>query len=382
MPTTQKTVARNSIIMMGGTIIVAAISIIATGYIARNLGKADYGTLTFGITFSAFFLPFTNMGLRAVTVRKLASDRTAATHYLSKILTLRVFLYILVGALIIVFSNVLSYPRRMVFTIYIFTLGLFFDVLSTSYRDLFQAFERMQYIVYIDLVLRIFSASCSCLLLFLGFGLFPVAFTYVGASCLAFLASAFYANKFGIRIGASFNLTFFYRTIRDALPFGGATLVKAAQTRLDVLLLSKLVPIGALGLYGASANLMNRLSFVSGSISTASFPTIARLFREDNRDLSSLLRNLFSFSLILSLPIAVVITNCSEQIVQIIFGPEFIESAAVLRVLGLSFPFLFMTAIQDSSLQAMDGQKFVFLLNICNLVLLLGLNFFLIFPLK
>lgn len=370
----KQTVARNSVIMMGGTVLVAAISIFITGFIARKLGVEEYGIFTFGVTFSALCLPFTNLGLRAISVRDIARNRGVAATYLGRIVTIRIMIYLIVIMIVFAAFKCLQYEEKMVRVAYLFAMGLFFDVISTSYRDLFQAFEKMQYIAYIDIFLRLFSAVTAVIVLMMDYGLYAVVLTYIGASGFAVAVSLYYAYRYGINIVLGFNWKFTIKSIKEALPFGLTTIVKILFLRIDIAMLSKMVNGTTLGLYSAPANFLNRLNFIPGVLATASFPAIARAYKQNQADLEQVLRSLITFSFIISVPFTISIVFGSKAIILVIFGDQYLSSVKILHILAMIIPFNFFNNIVDSSFQAMDRQHLIFALNAVNLILVVVLN--------
>jgi len=91
--------------------------------------------LTFAISFTAMFLPFTNLGLRTVTVRNISRNRTIAANYLGYVLVCRSFFYIIVAIIIVSYCNLFTYGFRTKTITYIFiaALNLFFNPFSLSF---------------------------------------------------------------------------------------------------------------------------------------------------------------------------------------------------------------------------------------------------------
>ena len=93
-------VARNSIWLIAQPLIMSIASLFVVGLIARKLGPNDYGVFVFAFAFTMMFRPIINVGLRALTVRTIAEDKSAAPAYLGQMLVLRSLLGVLAIALV------------------------------------------------------------------------------------------------------------------------------------------------------------------------------------------------------------------------------------------------------------------------------------------
>src|SRR4051794_29361338 len=99
-PSASVRVAKNSFWLIAQPLLMNAISLLAIAYIARKLGKENYGRFVFAISFIGMFAPLTNLGLRLLTVRHIAtSDRKDLSEYLGKMTVLRFSLALLTAAL-------------------------------------------------------------------------------------------------------------------------------------------------------------------------------------------------------------------------------------------------------------------------------------------
>ena len=97
-PSASARVVKNSFWLIAQPLLMNAISLFQVAYVARHLGKIGYGRFVFAIAFTAMFMPVTNLGLRLLTVRHIAtSDRKDVAAYVGKMTTLR-FLLSLLGA--------------------------------------------------------------------------------------------------------------------------------------------------------------------------------------------------------------------------------------------------------------------------------------------
>lgn len=372
-------VASNSLIMIFGTVVIAIFSIFITGFIARSLSSAEYGLFTFGVSFAAMLLPVTNLGLRTVTVRDLSRNKEKAGEYLGQILPIRVLLFVFLMIIVYFYFVITSAEQMMIVITYIFLAGMLFDVISTSYRDVFQAYEELMLITLLDITTRIVSGLGAVLLLSMNYGIISLSIVYsLGSASACIVAVYLVKYKYSIRLEFKYSLKNGVELLKNTLPFGVGSVARTIYTKMDIMMLSNMVSRESLGLYSAPSNITTRLSFIHGSIATAAFPTISKAFTNFPEGLDSLIRKLMLYSLIISVPLSILLIFCAQNIIEIIFGPNYLKSVNVLIFLILAYPLYFLNALMEVILQATGQQNYIMKFNFFCLLLIVCSNLFLI----
>ena len=166
--------------------------------------------------------------------------------------------------------------------------------------------------------------------------------------------------------------------VRTALPIaatGGMTII---YDRVDVLMLSKLDTTRAVAIYNVPLTILQYSMIVPAIIATAFFPLLAETLRTSPaqaRESFGLLSRMF---VLISVPVAIVLSAGGETVLTTLFGGRYRDSAAPLAVLAWSIVLGFFNYLLWYSLLAAyrEGMKFVIM--VVGLGLNVGLNLVLI----
>ena len=75
-------IAKNTGVLLVSQIASYILGFFFVMYTARYLGAAGFGILSFALAFTGIFGVFADLGLRQLTVREVARDKTLASKYL------------------------------------------------------------------------------------------------------------------------------------------------------------------------------------------------------------------------------------------------------------------------------------------------------------
>ncbi len=355
--TPEQRVVKNSFWLIAQPLILNFISIFVVGYIARTLGQADYGKFVFAFAFVSLFNPLANFGLRAITVREIAEEKNAAGTFAGKMAVFRFFLALLAISAVFISINLMGYPQMTKTVVYIASLTILFRTTSTTFQDVFQAHEKMQYVAYTRIISGLTLTALSVIVLYIGFGLIELTMVYVFGSLLALiLATLFLLKRFTIP-KLRIDLSFFKQNLYKGLPFFSPSLVTLIGTKIGIIFLSKMTGDASVGVYGAANNLVEKLVIVPDGICTAAFPTIAALYKNSRDAAASLFHRAFLSLFLLGLPIAIGTSILARRIVTLIYGDTYTASIFVLQILVWWLFFRFLTSIQGVTLGAIHKEK-------------------------
>lgn len=129
-------------------------------------------------------------------------------------------------------------------------------------------------------------------------------------------------------------------TVRAALPFAGNSLLSLVYNRLDTVILAALSTPVQLARYAPASRIQDALYVLPASIATVALPVIAReSVQPDGRTyVERLVRRLVFWSLIVSMPTAVVIFVFTPQLIEAVLGPEYSGTVTSLRILVWFLP--------------------------------------------
>ena len=212
-------VAKNSIWLIAQPLIMSLASLFVVGLVARKLGPNDYGVFVFAFAFTFMFRPMINLGLRALTVRTIAEDKSAAPEYLGQILVLRTLLGVLAIALVYVGLIIFDYSANIVLFTLMASITLLIQSIFTTFHDEFQAFERMRYVAMSQMVSGIFVLGFTVVVMLMGFGLTELMMIYVLGSLVTLLMCFYYQWKYFDAPRLSINLQLYGSQLKKGFPF-------------------------------------------------------------------------------------------------------------------------------------------------------------------
>lgn len=349
-------VARNTGWLVIQPLLLNAVSVFAMGYITRTLGTEDYGKFTLAFVFAAMFAPFSNMGLRSVTVRDIAEDKSATTTHMAKMLVTRTALSFAAAAALGVATLFLGYDSLTVKLSMIAAITLIVQAVSSTFHDAFQAHERMSFVAYSQFVGGSALTLLSCLVLFLGFGVVALTVTYVVGGLIT-LAVAIYLMRRVAPLELSFDFGYARQKLVQAAPFFVPNIIAVVGGKIGTVLLSKFATETSVGFFGAATSLTDRLAVISDGVCTAIYPTLTVLYATSRLDAANLFKRFFGYLVILALPIGVGTSLLARPIMTLVCGSAFEGAGPVLIVSVWGLAASFVTSIQFWALGAMHLER-------------------------
>jgi O-antigen/teichoic acid export membrane protein len=341
---TARTIAKSSVLLLVGQIVSLGIAAAYGIVLARYLGVTGFGLLSTAIAFTSVFTPFTSLGLSTLATREVARDKSLASKYLGNLIIIEIALASGTFCLIALAAYVLRYPQETITLIYVLALSVVCGGFTGVFYSLFQAFERMEY-QSLGLIL---STGATFAVVTWGItarlGVVWFAFAYlVGSLAVAIYSLTVYSTKFSLP-HIEVDLKFWRRILPEALPFALTGLFTTIYFYIDSVLLSVMRGAEAVGWYNAPYRLIMVLLFIPTVISTAVFPAMSRFHTTANDSFRLIYKRYFKYMAIVSVPLGIGTTLLAGQIITLIFGVAYGNSAIALQILIWATVFIFLTA--------------------------------------
>ena len=273
--------------------------------VARHLGVAKFGVLSFALAFVTMLAVFTDLGLGAMTAREIARNPAAAHRLVSNSLAVKLIASLAVILLIGILANLMGYPWTTVRVVYICSLFVWESAMTSYYCWVFQGFERME-LAALTRVTQTIALVMGAFLLSRHDALVEsYALLYVGAGLLSVLFAGFAASVWSVRPALSFAPRVWRQLLRQSLPIGLTVTFTMFYYWNGTTLLSKLQGDEAVGNYSAAFRLAVGMAFAGFAFSGAVFPLFSRLFVTNRQRLSQALELALKYMSLLVLPVAV-----------------------------------------------------------------------------
>ena len=329
-------------------------------YLARRLGSLGFGKLSFAISFTSLFLILSDLGVTTLTVREVARNKESGPEYVGNTATLKLFLSIFTFLVISISVFLINVPFDTRFLIYLIGACIIFETMGGFFGSVFQAYEEMKYIMICEIIAKVFLLSLALVLLRLGYGLISVGILYLFSGILYCLLNIGLVHRKFLKPRYRIDLRFWSKSLKQALPLAIVALISMIYYHTDIVMLGKMKGEEVAGWYGVSYHLFFALSMISGAFLSAVFPVMSRFFKESQELLKKAFHKSFKVLVGVGIPASVGTFLLSEKIILFLFGPQYQQSIAALRILSFiivvsylnSLACYFLTSINRQALTA------------------------------
>jgi O-antigen/teichoic acid export membrane protein len=352
--------AKNSLLPMATSLLMKAMDIAYAFFWLRVLGPTGTGRYYWAINVWFFANTVADFGLGILLTREVTRDRSLANRYLANSVILRVLLWALslipFGFVAILYNVTLDTAAAL----WLLLIGVLPGTLSASLAFLFNAYERFEYRVAVDVITRIVSITLGVIALLLGYGI-------VGLAATSILTNLFTLGAFYYLVRAALfvpRLDVDRRLIRqmffESFPLMLNNLLSSLFFRIDIQILQPLKGDAVLGYYGTAYKFIDALNFIPSNFTLAIFPALSRM-APSAKD-AMLRAYILSLKILLwiALPITVGTIFVSRELIQIFGGDAYLpHSAIALQVLVWFLPFSFINSVTHYVLIALGQQRFL-----------------------
>jgi len=353
-------ITRNSSIIFFGKLTNLVINFVVFILLANHFGPELFGRFTFALVFIAFFDSISNFGINQIILREISKEKDSTDWILSH----GFFLKFSVSFLAFVFSSLsiifFDYPSEVIWLVWIFSLNFFIGTKVSSFRTffdiIFQRDLKMNWPVFFSVV----DNSLFLLLILIGFyfnvnlKLFALFYTIANLPGFLLLAKQFFSK---VNIHLNIKKEFLIHLLKEMLPVFLFVTFSIFLTRIDVFLLSRFYSETEVGLYNAVVRLILPLLFLQIAISLSLFPLLSSYYKKNLLEFKALAVAGFNVLFVISMCIGSMLIGKSDFIIQLIYKPEYIESASVMPYFGYSIPFMFLLYYGVDLLLSIEKQK-------------------------
>ena len=372
-------VARNAAIRSVAEIIGKGATFVMFIAIARKLGPAGFGVITFALALSGQLLPLATFGADAVLTREVARGRAALGSFMGNVVTIKVIATVPALLLTAAVVELGGYTSELRLATYLIALSVALDTLENTWNAAFQAYERLELVSILVVFERVITGAAVFALLAMGAGVIPVASVFpVVAAATIVLAGLMLRlvtqPEWHVQRDRLLPL------VRAGIPIGVIALLFTVMLKLDTVLLSLLTNSHDVGIYGSAFRLFESTMFLSWSLGAAVFPWFSRIHPERLDDL----RRGYEMSVVvmvgLLMPVGVAFLLLAEPIIHVIYGTAYDAAVLPLRLLSVVVVCYGLNAITSNVLTAHDRPGLLHRVLLITLVQNIVMNLVLIPP--
>ncbi|MBF0516802.1 MAG: oligosaccharide flippase family protein [Nitrospirae bacterium] len=352
-------------------ILISRVLRIGTGFLllfglARSLGVNDFGNFIFITNLTASVMSVAFYGIGQTLVREVSGDRQRAAIYLGIAFKLRGYITIAAFTALMIVSVAMKVDRLLFIAILIASLSEIFRAFSDLAKDVFRAYEKMRYEMFLT---TIYSALVlifvSTLILLKGGYAYVIASICVANAVQLFISMRIMSGKF-TRPARQLPKELFRTFIVNSFSLGLGVLFAQLLSRIPSLFLKEIKGPADVAFFETGHGLIIQILILSEIFVTVFLPRLSILASgSDFEKIKSMGRRLFKFFLLFSVNISVVFFCFSKELILLLYGAKYGQSAGVLRVLSFAVAFLFLTNFVHIFLISLKMQKEFIM---CNLV--------------
>lgn len=356
------------------------ITLIFTIYLVRYLGVENFGILSFALALTSMLGIFADFGLNTLMTREVVRDKSLTNKYLNNIFSIKIFMVTILMIFVFIIVKILDYPSETVYVLYFMMIFLIFSTFSNFFASLFQAYEKLEYQSIASVFNNILMLIGVLILINYSYGLVTFTILYALVAGLILIYYLFISSKIfkfsTPRIEIDWD--FWKPTIKIAAQFGLMGVFVTIYIWIDSVMLSFMQGNEAVGLYNAAYRIVLLLLFIPTVINSSIFPVMSRLYVSSRDSLEKIVEKYFKFMILIGIPLGVAITILSNQIIVLIFGKAFLESAPVLQILIWATVLTFGNAAFVQLFQSTNKQILLTKITLIGMIVNITLNLILI----
>ena len=381
-------ILENTFIQVLGKLITAGLSILVLKIISGYLGTSGYGDYTTIYQFLAFFGIIADFGIYTITVKEMSRNEDRIPVILGNVMGLRTFLAIL--AMLLAVATVFLVPRYadtlIPLGVLIATLATIITLLNGTISSVLQVHLKMQYAT-IGLVFgKIVSVAYMVWVAYYAFtdnlvgGFYHLLWAGVIGNLVMFLITTYYVRRY-CKITYKFDFAYWKKIFITSLPFGVALILNTIYFRLDVILMTFILPHSQtfvnpeteclktlcadteIGLYGVAMRMLEMLVIIPIYFMNSVLPVMTRYIEEQSKKIRDLMQYSFDFLIATGLPILVGGFILAKPIIYFISDSEFVGgnvfthgSDLAVRILMFAMLFSFVNALFGFTLVVLNKQ--------------------------
>ena len=313
-------------------IIGMAVAFFVGVYVARYLGPANFGLLSYAGSFVGLFAGIATLGLDNIVVRELVKDEKKRDEILGTTFVLKVIGSVLVIGMLTIairFTNNDNFTNLLIFIIAIGTIFQSFNVI----KFYFQSKVLSKYTVYAQVFSTILCAAIKLFLIYFNMGLIYFAIvTLLQSVILASGLIVMYTKQKSSLLNWSINFGLAQNLLKDSWPLMLSGIAISIYLKIDQVMIKNMLDTKAVGNYAVAVRLSEVWYFIPMAITSSVFPAIINAKKISEKLYYERLQKLYDLMVIFAISIIIPITFLSKFIIHLLFGQLYNPAASVLSI--------------------------------------------------
>ncbi len=345
---TARRVFRNALVLLGTDLVRIAFGLLVTAAVARRLGGAALGELSYMLALVGILTVITDAGMSQFYVRAAQRDPGGGT--LGAVLVVRLLTAMAGAAGLALYAIVASSLRPVLL---LGSAMLWVSVVPSWVIAYLRAREQMSLEGTVRVAGSVATAAGVLGVLWQGGGVAAVAAVMVVVSIVtgAFLFWVGW-QRMPRPIPLKQAVAVYRRILTEAWPFAALAILGTLYFRIDSVMLFALRGQAALGQYSAAYRVMEAALLLPWVLSASALPPVARYLSTRAGEVVQASRRVLHFLFVVSVPAAALGATLAPALFRLLYGPEFAEAAGIFRILAFTLIAVFASSVTSTLIGA------------------------------
>lgn len=354
-----RSIAKNALYNMGYRAVLAVFPLITTTYVSHILGSENVGKVASAQNLVTYFVLIATLGIPAYGVRAIAqskTDKKKCNKVFTELFIINFFstLFALVCYYIYIRLAETHIDKSLSCIFASLIVLCFFNI-----EWLFQGFEEYGYITLRSIIVKMISLIALFVFVKNKNDIIP----YSIIVCFG-TGGNYLLNIANIKKHVSFDFTSIrvQTHIRRIFIFFATVIAIEIYTLLDVTMLTRMCAPSNVGYYSNASKIVKTIANTVTALGAVLLPRLSVYFnRENEQQIKILIERFYNAITTISIPCFIGVIICSEEIVTVLFGSDFLPSIWTIK--WLSFLILLLPlsgGIFAQILQTSNNEKTYF----------------------
>lgn len=364
--------------LFGERILQMGLALVTGVWVTRYLGPEQYGLFNYAMAFVGLFSILTHLGLNDIVVRELLRRPEIKKEILGTTLILRIFGCVLALLLVVVFGLLArSNQPLMLPLVIILSIPSFLG--AAPIDTWFQSQVQAKNVVLARNGSYMIMCAVRVVLIQQKAPLIAFAWVAVGEAILGLAARIFAYERSGEHIRSwRFEMGQLKTLLISSLPLMLSGVVIMIYMRSDQIMLGYFMGEKSVGVYSAALKISELWYFIPGAIASSVFPSIIEAIQVNETLCYERMQKLFNLMTLLAYGVAIPTMFLSTDIVQLLYGTEYLASGQVLALHIWTGLFVSLGVAANPWIIGAGAEKFSALTTTLGAIANVTLNFFLI----
>ena len=378
-----RSVAKNTILLTIGLFSGRLLALFLRKKMTPILGPDGLGILVTALSINTILLTVSRFGLGVLLTREITRAKVLTLPLFWATMRIRWVVSAISYLFIFGMVTVTGYDALTREAILILTLGIFIESAGMACDSVLQAHEKVQYQTLGQMAAAVVYFGLGWWWLSAGHGVMGVIWANLASQVtrlvvmapLMFLKTGPWTWKDpdGRPVPSMMDMA------KLGLPLFLATTFGVIYTKIDIVMLERMVGEAAAGIYGQGHQAFDVMLLLPGLIGTALFPAMARYGMQDTDDTVRLGERALRFMMIAVLPLTLLITFTAGPIIHW-FDKDirWNDAIPVMRIVIWGLPLMAAATVFNRLLITADKEKVFVTIGLVSMLANISLNWFLI----